>query len=115
MNFSGDEVLVTAKKVHNCSWCGEAILKGEKYERTFIVYEGDAWTRKLHVECAKANVAYLKTDYDELFYEGQFERGHSHEHNWDTLPRQAADGCPACIELLATILLQPKEPHELQA
>ncbi len=100
MSYQSAPKEVTARKAHGCSWCGQAINKGEKYESTFIVFEGDAWKRKLHLERAEANRAY---DYDgePLYYEGQFQRGHNHEHNFDTVERCAKDDCPACIRLLS--------------
>ena len=45
---------------------------GTKYEATFIIWEGDAWNRKMHPECAEAD---RSMDYDEILYEGQFKRG----------------------------------------
>lgn len=96
MTHVGQVETVTARKSHHCSWCGDEIAKGEKYESTFVAFEGNAWQRKMHQECATAERAY---DYggDILYYEGQFQRGHNHERYSDTTEISAKHGCPACI------------------
>lgn len=95
MNFIGPVRTITARKHHRCHWCGQRIEKGTSYEVTFIVWDGSPWRRKLHPECGEAERAY---DYegDELYYEGQFERGHSHEPNWSTREHGIEIGCPGC-------------------
>lgn len=93
----GTSPIVKARKNHGCNWCGESINKGTKYESTFIVWDGDAWTRKMHPECAEAERAY-DYDGDTVQYCGQFQRGHTHEPNWSTLSDGVAHGCPACIK-----------------
>ena len=40
-----------AKKEHQCSWCGQKILKCEIYELFRWFSNGDAGTCKLHPEC----------------------------------------------------------------
>jgi hypothetical protein len=49
----GDKI-VTAKKKHQCIWCGEKILPGEKYERQVGIYYGDFQYNKWHLECRDA-------------------------------------------------------------
>jgi hypothetical protein len=44
----------TARKEHQCSWCSELILKGEKYSRWNGIHEGDFQSNAMHLECAKA-------------------------------------------------------------
>jgi hypothetical protein len=43
-----------AGKIHTCYWCGQKILKGEKYSRWTWVDGGNASTIKAHMECATA-------------------------------------------------------------
>lgn len=42
-----------ARKKHKCSWCGEAICPGERYERNVGNYCGELQTSKFHPECAE--------------------------------------------------------------
>jgi hypothetical protein len=98
MNYQGDTREVTARKPHRCDWCGESIIAGSTYLTSFIVCEGGAWRRKLHPECAKAELTY-DYDGDILYYEGQFERGHNHEPNWTTTADGVEAGCPGCKAL----------------
>ena len=98
MNHQSESKTIVARKRHRCHWCGERIEKGAMYESTFIVWEGDPWTRKLHPECADAERAY-DYDGDTLYYEGQFQRGHVHEPNWSTVADGVSIKCPGCIKL----------------
>jgi hypothetical protein len=101
VDHQGEPKIRTARKQHHCHWCGEVIEKGQQYETTFIVHEGTAWKRKLHLECAAAERTY---DYDgeTLYYQMQFQRGHNHGPNsWVTAEIGAKDGCPGCIAELA--------------
>ena len=101
MNHQSEAKTIVARKPHRCHWCSERIEKGSKYERTFIVWEGDPWTRKLHPECADAERAY---DYDgeTLYYEGQFQRGHVHEPNCGSVADGVSIKCPGCIAMANT-------------
>lgn len=87
-----------SRKSHRCSWCGEIIQKGEKYAKQFVICEGDAWTKKLHLECETAECAF-DFDGDIHHYNGQMQRGHNHEPGWDTIYRCAEVGCPKCLEV----------------
>jgi len=93
-----------ARKIHRCAWCSELIQMGEVYSCSFVVCDGDAWTKKIHLECEEAEASYdFKGDVH--YYEGQMERGHTHERNQDT-PYNCARflDCPACLKMpLVTI------------
>ena len=41
----------TAKKVHQCTNCGEEIVIGEKYVRWMSVDDGKGFANKMHKEC----------------------------------------------------------------
>jgi hypothetical protein len=47
------ETTPTAKKKHRCSFCGQPINPGEKYELQFIVNDGDAFAWKAHPSCSE--------------------------------------------------------------
>ena len=50
MAFVTEAKSVIARKQHKCTWCGEAIAKGESYWKWKSA--GDAWfTSKMHPEC----------------------------------------------------------------
>lgn len=97
MNHLGTPQTKTARKKHRCSWCGENILRGERYKSQFVVWEGDPWTKKMHMECADAEEVY-DFDGDVISYDGSFQRGHSHELNWSSAEDGVAIGCPGCIK-----------------
>lgn len=48
-----DEKTVTAKKAHKCSECRGAILPGERYLKTWGIWEGEAHTFKRCEDCAE--------------------------------------------------------------
>jgi len=49
--FCTDPITRTAQKMHQCTYCGEMIITGEKYEYWKSV--DDSWfENKLHPECA---------------------------------------------------------------
>lgn len=43
--------VVTARKNHNCDWCGKKIKSGEKYNYSCGVCDGDFSVIKAHIEC----------------------------------------------------------------
>lgn len=43
-----------AAKDHQCVWCPEKILKGEKYHLQAGVYEGEMQTCRYHADCFEA-------------------------------------------------------------
>jgi hypothetical protein len=51
--YTTNQEIVVARKEHQCTWCGETILKGESYHKWKSV--DDSWfTSKMHNECHKA-------------------------------------------------------------
>lgn len=42
-----------AKKQHKCDWCELPITIGTEYERQFCEHDGDTYTWKNHISCAK--------------------------------------------------------------
>lgn len=48
-----ERVVHKARKPHKCTWCGEMIVVGERYERERCVFEGDPQTNCFHLECAE--------------------------------------------------------------
>ena len=53
MHFTEVETHKAAKE-HQCSWCGDAIVIGERYKRYRFFDRGDANTVRLHPECLDA-------------------------------------------------------------
>lgn len=45
---------LTARKKHQCTWCGQAIEAGSKYVRQRIIGDDGPCTNKLHPECDTA-------------------------------------------------------------
>lgn len=43
-----------ARKEHKCTWCGQPISPGERYQYSSGVFEGEFVTNSLHPECDKA-------------------------------------------------------------
>jgi hypothetical protein len=41
-----------ARQEHTCCACRETIRKGDRYRKTFVVFEGDAYTYKHCLRCA---------------------------------------------------------------
>lgn len=54
---------VVARKPHQCTSCGEAIVIGEKYAK-WTSFEDSAFSNKMHAECYKAH------DEDRVFWGG---------------------------------------------
>ena len=63
-----------ARKQHRCVWCGEKILKGEKYRHEKSVYDDQMQDQKMHMECVKAADAYFKETREEEFDPYEHER-----------------------------------------
>ena len=57
-----------ARKAHRCSWCGDYILPGEKYNRASLVDGGDFWCWKSHISCDKLFHALDKLKYLDGYY-----------------------------------------------
>lgn len=43
--------IVTARKPHQCTWCGEEIPAGTRYQRQHASYDGSAYSAAWHEEC----------------------------------------------------------------
>lgn len=58
-----------ARKEYECSLCGQAIKKGEKYHRFSGKYDGDMFDDKIHMTCQEIISAYCRAvndnEYDE--------------------------------------------------
>lgn len=53
MAFVTDKAVITARKPHRCTWCGQAIEKGEQHFMWKSV--DDSWfTNRMHRECLDA-------------------------------------------------------------
>lgn len=76
MSYTTPTYILKSKKLHKCSWCGQAILIDTPYFRFRSFYDGDASTVKLHPECKYALDNMDWTCYDE-WHEGQMKRGES--------------------------------------
>jgi hypothetical protein len=48
--FNTDPQILTARKQHRCTSCGEAIQVSEKYHR-WVTFDDTATTSKMHPEC----------------------------------------------------------------
>ena len=51
MNETLDRRLRKARKQHRCDYCGEAIEKGEVYDWSKFVYDGDIYEWHCHQKC----------------------------------------------------------------
>ena len=71
----------TARKPHRCDWCGEMILKGEKYSRWTGVYEGDFVSSVMHVECQDA------------YFKAWSEDDEGYEYHWQMRGTTCERGC----------------------
>lgn len=69
----------TARKEHCCSWCGEKILKGEKYKRWTGIYEGEFQSNPMHIECDNACFTYMKELGCDEYTPYMFKRGSTEE------------------------------------
>ena len=68
-----------ARKKHNCVWCNEYILPGEKYLDRRYVMDGDLVWDKVHPECQEAM---HKSDlYDDCFDPHEQIRGKTLEES----------------------------------
>ena len=50
-DFFSDQKVVTARKDHRCTYCGESISKGEKYTYQQGNWNGRWFESKMHNEC----------------------------------------------------------------
>ena len=54
----------TARKEHKCSWCGDTIKVGEKYERSTLIYDGQIYDWLCHLECREVTSLLNVFDWD---------------------------------------------------
>lgn len=65
MMFNTEPKLLSAKKPHQCTWCGEPIEVSQPYYR-WVSFGDSAFTSKMHPECRNAcNTEYLEWGEDE--------------------------------------------------
>ena len=63
-----------ARWPHQCIWCGQSILKGERYLHERSIYDGRYQNHKWHLECSAASQEYFKKEHEYEFDPGQNER-----------------------------------------
>lgn len=68
--------IFSAKKSHECSWCSQAIKKGDTYKR-YRWFDGcDASTVKMHPECLDASYKLISELNESIeFFPGDYPRG----------------------------------------
>jgi len=68
----------SARKAHRCTWCDEAIKKGDRYVRIRSVFDGEPHTSKFHCECEEAIKRTANEEAGDFeYYPGEGERGKS--------------------------------------
>lgn len=88
------ETIKSAKKPHQCSWCGTKILTGEAYKKYRYFDSGDAGTVKMHPECLEAFESQDSWDKEEGFSPGENPRGCTCGHSVN---------CPKCTAAMPVI------------
>lgn len=53
MSYNTEPTTQVARKRHQCTWCYEQILPGEKYVR-WVTFDDAAFTSKMHPECEES-------------------------------------------------------------
>lgn len=66
-----------ARKPHTCDWCGDDILKGERYEVHTGFYNGEFQTSRFHAECVDPCMEHCREN--EEFTPRAFKRGTTEE------------------------------------
>lgn len=64
-----------ARKEHECVWCGETIVKGERYLDETGLMDGDFINQKWHKECSDASNRHWKEYHEDDFDPYSFKRG----------------------------------------
>jgi len=85
-----DHSVRTARIEHRCAACGETVRPGDKYARTFYVFDGDAHTVK---RCARCEAIYdhlckrmaEEGDQDE-YCNDRLACGHGYRERWEEDP-----------------------------
>lgn len=63
-----------ARKEHICNFCSGKIVKGEKYDRCTILFEGEIYDWKSHLECLElTKLLEMYGYYDEGVTEDEFK------------------------------------------
>lgn len=70
-----EPVTLTARKCHQCDWCGEGIEIGARYTRWRWFDVRDAYTVKMHPECREAFRRNCDIDFDGCWVPGDYRRG----------------------------------------
>ena len=68
-----------AKKQHDCIWCPERIVKGEKYIREISIFD-DFQSHAWHPECWEAAQDYFRTNGESEFDAHACKRGTNDEY-----------------------------------
>ena len=58
------ETRPVANKEHTCNWCGGKIVKGEKYNRQTILFDGRIYDWVSHLDCLELTGLLDMFDYD---------------------------------------------------
>ena len=72
---------VVARKEHQCEWCPDPIVRGEKYMFMSMLYDGSFMIEKTHLDCEKVMQEHLNQLYKEGgidavdFVDHSFQRG----------------------------------------
>ena len=90
-----------AKKEHVCNWCGGKIVKGEKYNRQTILFDGRIYDWVSHLDCLELTGLLDMFDYDygeginddtfrecvdEYIYAHHYDKGADDiEEEWDNI------------------------------
>lgn len=92
---------VKANKEHRCNFCGEKIKKGETYNKSTHVCDGDLYDWKSHKYCAELAVKMkMYDDCDEGVTEDYFQESISNLH-FDLLTKRfAQDECKKYSDII---------------
>ena len=78
-----NESMPKARREHKCECCGGAIKRGDKYKREWGKYDGEFFTRALHLRCAAFERVYCANV--------------ENEFTWDDIDDYIRDVyCPQC-------------------
>lgn len=80
-----------ARKDHKCTWCAEAIPKGEKHVARSYKFEGDFNSDRLHNECSEAMELVDWHYYDGGFEGGRYKRGTTQDKHGEELMLRKRD------------------------
>lgn len=69
-----------ARVEHRCIWCGQKILKGERYTAERSVYDGEMQNHHWHAECLRAARADSELDWEFNAYDNERPAVSTDEH-----------------------------------